>query len=167
MKVINGGQGDGRFGEIVKPDLILPKGEEMGSQSRKVDDSEIGGRKLSTVENLPVPPATMPVEMHGEWRGLMLHLKERRLLNDAILPVARAFVLAVFMQNKAEESIQKDGVFVAGASGAVKGNPAIGLLRGSQSTIARLARQLGLGDTAKRMPDDDGKQPSLFREFDL
>jgi len=100
-------------------------------------------------EQLPPPPEGVPEEMHAEWRAIVADLKARRLLNDSMLGVLRSYVMAQWTAAQAEKSIAEQGVFVEGAGGAMKPNPATGLLRSSRDMISRLAAELGLTPTAR------------------
>lgn len=120
-----------------------------------------------TVSDLPVPPAGVPEEMHAEWYAVLADLKERRLLNDSMLGVVRSYVMAQWTAAQAERSIAEQGVFVAGAGGAMKPNPATGLLRSSRDMISRLAGELGLTPTArsrKSLQPATRGQPDLFAD---
>jgi P27 family predicted phage terminase small subunit len=99
--------------------------------------------------DLPPPPEGVPVEMHAEWCAIVSDLKERRLLNDSMLGVVRSYVMAQWTAAQAENSIAAQGVFVSGAGGAMKPNPATGLLRSSRDMISRLAGELGLTPTSR------------------
>ena len=117
------------------------------------------------------PPAGVPEEMHAEWHAVIADLKERRLLNDSMLGVVRSYVMAQWTAAQAEQSIAEQGVFVSGAGGAMKPNPATGLLRSSRDMISRLAGELGLTPTSRarkslRNAGQDG--PDLFgNKWDL
>jgi P27 family predicted phage terminase small subunit len=100
-------------------------------------------------DDLPQPPAAVPAEMHAEWFAIVADLKQRRLLTDSMLGVVRAYVMAQWTAAQAEKSIAEQGVFVPGAGGAMKPNPATGLLRSSRDMISRLAAELGLTPTAR------------------
>lgn len=100
-------------------------------------------------DNLPVPPDGIPVEFHSEWSAIVRDLKERRLLTDSMLGVVRSYIGAQVTAAQAEKAISEQGVFVPGAGGALKPNPATGLLRSSRDTIARLAAELGLTPTSR------------------
>ena len=115
----------------------------------KVIDGGQQDQKPDAGNELPPPPDGVPVEMHAEWRAIVSDLKERRLLNDSMLGVVRAFVMAQWTAAQAEKSIADQGVFVAGAGGAMKPNPATGLLRSSRDMISRLAGELGLTQTSR------------------
>jgi P27 family predicted phage terminase small subunit len=109
--------------------------------------------------------------MHSEWTAVLSDLKARRLLNDSMLGVVRSYIMAQWTAAQAEKSIETQGVFVSGAGGAMKPNPATGLLRSSRDTISRLAGELGLTPTARarkslRGAGQDG--PDLFgNKWDL
>jgi len=114
-----------------------------------------GGQQDQQPENpanlplLPLPPDDLPAEMVAEWSAIIGDLKERRLLNDSMLGVVRSYVMAQWTATQAEKSIAVQGVFVSGAGGAMKPNPATGLLRSSRDMISRLAAELGLTPTAR------------------
>ncbi|MEJ0097873.1 MAG: P27 family phage terminase small subunit [Bauldia sp.] len=107
--------------------------------------------------------------MRAEWFNVVRDLSDRRLLNDSMLGVVRSYVMAQWTAAQAEKSIADNGVFVKGAGGAVKPNPATGLLRSSRDMISRLAGELGLTPTSRSrkslQPSRD--QPSMFKEWDL
>ena len=123
-------------------------------------------------EGLPLPPDGVPETMHSEWFAVLSDLKARRLLNDSMLGVVRSYVMAQHTAALAEKSIAAQGVFVSGAGGAMKPNPATGLLRSSRDMISRLAGELGLTPTsrARKSLQPGNGQGSLFgdkNEFDL
>lgn len=147
-----------------RPELRLIEG---GSD----DDHEPEGKP--SFEDLPPPPDGVPEAMHSEWYAVVADLKERRLLNDSMLGVVRSYVMAQHTAALAEKSIAEQGVFVAGAGGAMKPNPATGLLRSSRDMISRLAGELGLTPTSrarKSLRNGGGQQggPDLFgNKWDL
>jgi len=122
-------------------------------------------------EGLPLPPDGVPEIMHPEWYAVLSDLKGRRLLNDSMLGVVRSYIMAQWTAAQAEKSIAEQGVFVSGAGGAMKPNPATGLLRSSRDMISRLAAELGLTPTSRarkslRNAGQDG--PDLFgNKWDL
>jgi P27 family predicted phage terminase small subunit len=123
-------------------------------------------------DDLPPPPEGVPAEMHAEWCAIVSDLKGRRLLNDSMLGAVRAYVMAQWTAAQAEKSIAEQGVFVSGAGGAMKPNPATGLLRSSRDMISRLAGELGLTPTsrARKSLQPQRGQNDLFGsrdEFDL
>jgi P27 family predicted phage terminase small subunit len=125
-----------------------------------------------SLADLSAPPDGVPEVMHSEWYAVLADLKERRLLNDSMLGVVRSYIMAQYTASLAEKSITEQGVFVAGAGGAMKPNPATGLLRSSRDMISRLAAELGLTPTArarKSLRDPKRDQGSLFsgNEWDL
>jgi P27 family predicted phage terminase small subunit len=128
-------------------------------------------QKTDQHAGLPEPPAGVPEEMHSEWYAVLGDLKTRRLLNDSMLGVVRSYVMAQWTAAQAEQSIADQGVFVSGAGGAMKPNPATGLLRSSRDMISRLAGELGLTPTSRarkslRNAGQDG--PDLFgNKWDL
>lgn len=134
------------------------------------DDEQAANLPL---EGLPQPPDGVPEAMHSEWYAVLADLKERRLLNDSMLGVVRSYVMAQHTAALAEKSIAEQGVFVAGAGGAMKPNPATGLLRSSRDMISRLAGELGLTPTSrarKSLRNGGGQQggPDLFgNKWDL
>jgi P27 family predicted phage terminase small subunit len=151
---------------------------ETGSQLEPVKDS--GAESLTPADcgssscqigNLPAPPDGVPVEMHAEWSNIVSDLKARRLLNDSMLGVVRSYVMAQWTAAQAEKSISEQGVFVSGAGGAMKPNPATGLLRSSRDMISRLASELGLTPTsrARKSLQPSAGQNDLFQrsEWDL
>jgi|GEM_PF-3080597 len=122
-----------------RPELTVIEG---GQDDREPDSKPLNG-------DLPPPPEGVPAEMHAEWCAIVSDLKERRLLNDSMLGVVRSYVMAQWTAAQAERSIAEQGVFVSGAGGAMKPNPATGLLRSSRDMISRLAGELGLTPTSR------------------
>jgi P27 family predicted phage terminase small subunit len=148
-----------------RPELTVIEGgdtDQRPNEQPKADQQTAG---------LPEPPAGVPEEMHSEWYAVLGDLKARRLLNDSMLGVVRSYVMAQWTAAQAEQSIADQGVFVAGAGGAMKPNPATGLLRSSRDMISRLAGELGLTPTSRarkslRNAGQDG--PDLFgNKWDL
>src|SRR6266498_587537 len=123
-----------------RPELTVIEGGEREERSDEQPDHRTG---------LPEPPAGVPEEMHSEWYAVLGDLKTRRLLNDSMLGVVRSYIMAQWTAAQAEQSIAEQGVFVSGAGGAMKPNPATGLLRSSRDMISRLAAELGLTPTAR------------------
>jgi P27 family predicted phage terminase small subunit len=129
------------------------------------DDPDCGAEAPAGEPGLPPPPGGVPEVMHSEWYAVLSDLKARRLLNDSMLGVVRAYVMAQWTAGQAENSIAEYGVFVAGAGGAMKPNPATGLLRNSRDMISRLAGELGLTPTSrarKSLRKGGQEGPDLF-----
>ena len=124
-----------------RPELTVIEGGER--------DEQHGPERRDHRADLPEPHASIPEDMHGEWFAVVADLKERRLLTDSMLGVVRAYIMAQWSAMQAEKSIAEQGVFVAGAGGAMKPNPATGLLRNSRDMISRLAAELGLTPTSR------------------
>lgn len=135
----------------------------------KVIDGGGADQAAPSGEGLPPPPDGVPEVMHAEWNAVVADLKDRRLLNNSMLGVVRSYVMAQHTAALAETSIAEQGVFVAGAGGAMKPNPATGLLRSSRDMISRLAAELGLTPTSRsRKSLQSPGQSDLFGdEFDL
>src|SRR6266540_5370897 len=136
-----------------RPELKLIEGGQQNDEAPRLE------------EQLPPPPESVPEEMRAEWCAIVADLQARRLLNDSMLGVVRSYVMAQWTAAQAEKSIAEQGVFVEGAGGAMKPNPATGLLRSSRDMISRLAAELGLTPTARsrkalRSASQDG--PDLF-----
>ncbi len=126
----------------------------------------------ASAASLPPPPAGVPEDMHAEWNAIVADLHDRRLLNDSMLGVVRSYVMAQWTAAQAEKSIAEQGVFVAGAGGAMKPNPATGLLRSSRDMISRLAAELGLTPTSRarkslRTGGDNGTADLFATKWDL
>lgn len=149
-----------------RPELKLIDG---GSDNPTGENSQFTTAEIPQLD-LPQPPAGVPVEMHAEWSNIVLDLKERRLLNDSMLGVVRSYVMAQWTAAQAEKSIAEQGVFVSGAGGAMKPNPATGLLRSSRDMISRLASELGLTPTArarKSLQRSPGQADMFADKWDL
>lgn len=133
-------------------------------------EEEPSGANATHVSHLnasdPPPPDTIPADMHPAWFALIADLRARKRLTDAVLPIARTYIVALWMAHEAEKAIAEKGVFVTGAANQIKSNPAIGLLRQSQGTIARLAGELGITGRGK-IPLKDAPQSDMFAAFDL
>jgi P27 family predicted phage terminase small subunit len=79
--------------------------------------------------------------------------------------------VAMFNARKAQEALDLHGVLIDGGKGILKQNPAATLLGKSNSTIQRLAAELGLTPASRSRPrmkgedDDDSQQFGLL--FDV
>lgn len=125
----------------------------MSTRGRKADLVVIEGGSANLL-NLPVH---IPVEMHSEWLAVMDDLRDRKMLTDAMSGSVDAYIMAMRNARKAQEQIDLHGVLVDGGKGILKQNPAVSLLGKSQSTILRLAAELGLTPAArsrKKMRDE-------------
>jgi P27 family predicted phage terminase small subunit len=117
------------------------------------------------------PPATLPEDMRDEWHRVIGDLQARKLFKDSMLGIVTDYLIARWTISQAQKAIAEKGAFVAGAGGALKPNPATGLLCRSQDTAARLAAELGLTPVSrgrKSLQPSNG-QGSLFpgNEWDL
>jgi P27 family predicted phage terminase small subunit len=149
-----------------RPELTVIEGGDSDQRSDGLSD-----RKPDQHAGLHEPPAGVPAAMYSEWYAVLSDLKTRRLLNDSMLGVVRSYVMAQWTAAQAEQSIADQGVFVSGAGGALKPNPATGLLRSSRDMISRLAGELGLTPTSrarKSLRNAGQDAPDLFgNKWDL
>lgn len=118
----------------------------------------------------PAAPLSLPADLHGEWDQIIADLKARRLFQPTMLGTIEQYLVARWGVRRAQASIEKHGELIEGKDCVLKANPALGLLRTSQDTAARLAGELGLtpaGRSRKALQAPAG-QGSLFDDgFDL
>lgn len=137
----------------------------MSTRGRKAEPTEIEGG----ITELPPAPANFDEEMAREWNAILTDLTERKLLTETMLGSVEMYVLARINVRKAQKAIEDHGVLVVGAEGALKPNPASGLLWRSQAIVARMAAELGLTPAARaktsQKPKDD--EDDLFSLLDL
>ncbi len=140
----------------------------MSTRGRKAELRVIEGG----LEETPEVPAHIPAEMHQEWLDVVGDLRRRKLLTDAMLGSVESYIMALHNMRLAQKAIEKYGAVIDGPKGPVK-NPAVTLHGKSQSTLSRLAAELGLtpaagsrpkmrGDGAMPTDDDSEKQEDLF-----
>ena len=125
--------------------------------------------KPANLPVLPPPPDTLPAEMHPEWSAIIAALQARRRYKDSMLGIIADYLIARWTIRAAQKAIAEHGAFVTGAGGAMKPNPATGLLCRSQDTAARLAAELGLTPTARarKSLQPDTQLPLKLDEWDL
>ena len=96
------------------------------------------------LKGLPRMPDHVPESMAGEWNVIARDLHERKLLTESMIGVLVTYVVALWSVREAQKAIAEHGVLVKGAHGALKPNPASGMLSKAQETVARLSAELGL-----------------------
>lgn len=116
----------------------------MSTRGRKHDLVVIEGGNNGALDIMPKPPAALPPDLAADWSAIVADLTERKLLTDTMLGAVEMYVTAIGNVRKAQAAIEQHGVLVTGAEGAMKPNPAQGLLWRSQAIVARLAAELGL-----------------------
>ncbi|MDW9626496.1 phage terminase small subunit P27 family [Sinorhizobium meliloti] len=138
----------------------------MSTRGRKAELRIVDEDFQTSVE--PEIPASIPQDLHQTWLNIIADLRGRKVLTDAMLGSVESYVLAVRGMRLAHEAIEKYGAVIDGPKGPTK-NPAVTLLGKEQSTISRLAAELGLTPAARsrrKMSDgnnDDGTgQSDLF-----
>lgn len=137
----------------------------MSTRGRKAELQVIEGGLSDIPDALP---AHIPEAMRPEWLAVVADLRDRKMLNDAVLGTVDAYVLAMWNARTAQEAIETYGALINAGKGILKQNPAVSLLGKSQSTIMRLAAELGLTPAArsrKKMQggaDEDEGQNDLF-----
>jgi P27 family predicted phage terminase small subunit len=137
----------------------------MSTRGRKAEPEEIEGG----IVELPAAPAHFDDEMAREWTAILADLTERKLLTETMLGSVEMYVLARINVRKAQKAIEEHGVLVSGAEGALKPNPASGLLWRSQAIVARMAAELGLtpASRAKTSQKPEEKEDDLFSLMDI
>ena len=137
----------------------------MSTRGRKPDLKVIEGG----LNEVPPAPAHFDDGMASEWAAIVSDLKERKLLTGTMLGSVEMYVMALENVRKAQRAIDEHGVLVAGAEGALKPNPASGLLWRSQAIVARLAAELGLTPAARAKTVQQSKEEEndLFSLLDI
>ncbi|WP_276118381.1 phage terminase small subunit P27 family [Pararhizobium qamdonense] len=116
------------------------------------------------LEAVPAMPSHLPLSMRQEWIVLATDLTNRKMITSATLGTLETYVRSLWLAREAQKAIEEHGLIVKTEKGSTKANPATTTLNESQTTIARLASELGLtpasrsrsgmgGDTPK--PDND------------
>lgn len=130
----------------------------MSTRGRKAELQVIEGGREDIPDDIP---AHIPTAMRTEWLAVVEDLRDRQMLTDAVLGTVDAYVLAMWNARKAQEAIDTHGPLIDAGKGILKQNPAVSLLGKSQSTIMRLAAELGLTPAArsrkKMKPDAEGQ----------
>lgn len=137
----------------------------MSTRGRKPDLKVIAGGW----DELPAAPGHFDEGMAAEWHAIVDDLNGRKLLTPTMLGSVEMYVMALVNVRKAQKSIDDHGVLVVGAEGAMKPNPASGLLWRSQAIVARLASELGLTPAArsKTIHQPKEEEDDLFSVLDL
>jgi P27 family predicted phage terminase small subunit len=138
----------------------------MSTRGRKADLQVIEGG----LNARPGIPASIPVEMHGEWQAVLDDMAERKILTDAMLPTIESYILAVYNMRQAQKAIEQYGVLVTGRDGVPKQNPAVSLIGKCNTTIQRLSAELGLTPASrsrKSMKEEKEKDDGNLSLFDL
>ncbi|GAA5664516.1 hypothetical protein Brsp07_03008 [Brucella sp. NBRC 14130] len=136
----------------------------MSTRGRKAELQVIEGG----LEEIPGEvPAHIPSAMHTEWLAVVEDLRDRQMLTDAVLGTVDAYVLAMWNARKAQEAIDTHGPLIDAGKGILKQNPAVSLLGKSQSTIMRLAAELGLTPAARSRKKMSGDAPDEGGSYDL
>lgn len=110
--------------------------------------------------------------MADEWNAVVSDLHGRRMLTPAMSGVIATYITALWSVQQAQKAIEQHGAFVLGADGAMKPNPATGLMSKAQETIARLSGELGLTPSARSRktfnpPPGNEAQGDLWAEMDI
>ncbi len=136
----------------------------MSTRGRKAELQVIEGG----LEDIPdTLPDHIPSAMRTEWMAVVEDLRDRKMLTDAVLGTVDAYVLAMWNARKAQEAIDTHGPLINAGKGILKQNPAVSLLGKSQSTIMRLAAELGLTPAARSRKKMQGDTPDEGGAYDL
>ena len=136
----------------------------MSTRGRKAELQVIEGGLEEIPDELPdhVNPA-----MRTEWMAVVEDLRDRKMLTDAVLGTVDAYVTAMWNARKAQEAIDTLGLLIPAGKGILKQNPAVSLLGKSQSTIMRLAAELGLTPASRSRKNMQGDTPEEGGSYDL
>jgi P27 family predicted phage terminase small subunit len=136
----------------------------MSTRGRKADLKVIEGGRTDT----PDIPSHIPRDMHEEWSAIVEDLRRRKMLTDATLGTVESYVYALRNMRSAQKALDHHGPLIDGGKGILKQNPAGTLLGKAQSTVSRLAAELGLTPASRSRPkmvgddEDDKKQMDIF-----
>ncbi len=120
----------------------------MSTRGRKAELVVIEGGLAET----PDVPEHIPEEMHQEWLDVVDDLRKRKLLTDAMLGSVESYVMALRNMRLAQKDIEKYGAVIENPKGVPVKNPAVTLHSKAQSTLSRLAAELGLTPAARSRP---------------
>lgn len=107
------------------------------------------GRQKRPAEQLMPMPAHVPPEANAEWQRVVRDLRERGLLEPAMLSTIASYCIATWQIAEYVAAIRQDGAFVRTKTGEPKPHPALGLLNKAQELVARLAAELALTPAAR------------------
>jgi P27 family predicted phage terminase small subunit len=140
----------------------------MSTRGRKAELKVIEGG----LTEAPSVPSHIPDAMKSEWFAVVDDLRSRQMLTEAMSGTVDAYVMALWNMRKAQAAIELHGVLIDGGKGILKQNPAVSLLGKAQSTVQRMAAELGLTPAARSRPkmkgsssggsDYDRQQSELF-----
>lgn len=123
------------------------------------------GRKpaLKAIEGglarVPSPPDWLPVHAAAEWRRVMPHLTERRVLTDADMGTVESYCLAMGQIRQCQaELAAAPSPWIESAEGAPRPHPAFRVMHTAQTQARQLANELGLTPVARQRlgTADDG-----------
>lgn len=89
---------------------------------------------------VPKPPTQLSPAARKLWRSVT----EQWALDDYGYAILTEALEAYDLKVKAQESVEKDGVLVPGASGGLVANPAVRVVRDARAAYLKALRQLGL-----------------------
>lgn len=150
----------------MRPDLRVIDGGDGAADKPVRDDAA----PSVTPEVPPAAPPTLPADLHEEWDQIVADLKARRLYQPTMLGTIEQYLVARWGVRRAQAMMEEHGELILGKDGTLKANPALGLLRTSQDTAARLAGELGLtpAGRSRKSLQSPASQGSLFDDgFDL
>lgn len=117
----------------------------MSTRGRKADLKAIEGG----LSGVPKPPVSLPVDMVGEWTAIATDMVQRKILTAPTIGVLETYLVARWMVQECQKSLQEHGPLVKTAHGMLKPNPAAGMLSKAMETVARLSAELGLTPAAR------------------
>lgn len=112
------------------------------------------------------PPKGLHEDAHNDWYIVTKDLADRQLLTDAMLGVVEMYCVALWTVRICQKAIQDHGLFVKGAGGALKTNPASTNLQKAQDTVSRMSVELGLTPSSRARRGLGGPAPSAESEAD-
>ena len=101
------------------------------------------------LSGVPKPPATLPPDMVAEWTVVATDMVGRKILTAPALGVLETYIVARWMVQECQKSLQAHSPTVKTAHGMLKPNPAAGMLSKAMETVARLSAELGLTPAAR------------------
>ena len=117
----------------------------MTTRGRKASLKAIDGG----LKGVPPVPAHVPKDLADEWKSICADMVERKILTTPALGLLETYLIARWSAREAQKAISEHGVLVPGAHGAMKPNPASGLLSKAVVAVARLGAELGISPSAR------------------
>lgn len=117
----------------------------MSTKGRKAELKTIDGG----LKGVPRVPDVIPSDMIDEWKAIAADMVTREILSLPALGLVESYIIARWTVREAQKALQEHGALTKGAHGALKPNPAAGLMSKALEAVARLGAELGISPAAQ------------------